>query len=209
MKYHDSPLCNLLFAYIMEDKIRGCFESGAGLLVKHSADKVQNPACEGLFCRLRLRSFAAQKRENWIVHFEEKEETLSFHRYFIDELHMRERRRCLGLLQFPAKPTPMTGELLPNKDYSIVRLVDRYQQLSIKSEEYLAPSGPIRLCQPGTGLAMFQRVIWAEIDNWAADWRGSLDALDKKFAFQVWSSILLFVCMDVLLYMSLTDCLLL
>lgn len=185
MRSHDSPLQNLLFAYIMEDKFRGRIASGADFLVEHSAGKVRNPACEGLFCRLRMRSFAAQNRDYWITKFKEKEETLSFRRHFIDELHMRERRRCLGLLQFPAKPMSMTGELLPNNDYLIVQLVDKYDRVFIKREEYLAPPGPLRLCQPGTGLAMFQRVIWAEIDNWAADWRGSLDAVDKKFAFQV------------------------
>lgn len=178
-------LHNFLVAYIMEENLGGWSSSDADLLCERSPGKVRIRQYDGMFCRLRLRSFAAQSREDWIMSFEEKDEALSFYRYFIEELHMRERRRCLGLLQFPAKPTPMTGELLPNNDYLIVRLVDSYHQFSIERERYLAPSDPIRLCQPGTGLAMFQRVIWAEIDDWAADWRGSLERLDKIFAYQV------------------------
>lgn len=183
MERHDSSLHNLLSDYIVEDNYRGWFGPGASFTSKYSDYKVLNLADDGLYCKLRLRSFAAQHFRD--MKFEEEEETLSFHRYFIDELRIRERRRCLGLLQFPAKPTSMTGELLPNNDHFIVRLVDCDDRVSNKREEYLAPSGPIRLCQPGTGLAMFQQVIWAEIDNWAADWRRSLDAVDKKFAFQV------------------------
>lgn len=41
------------------------------------------------------------------------------------------------------------------------------------------------LCQPWTGITIFQGLIRGEIDRWASSWRGILDTIDNLVAFEV------------------------
>lgn len=179
-------------AYIMETNsgFWSASSSGAGFLIRHwlvGERSSRNWYRDGLFCKLRLRSFATLDSDKSGINTQLKlpAESISLHRYLIADLRIRERRRCLGLLQSPAKDA---RSRLPQSDkYIIVRLLDRRKDLpdNFNKEGEATPPCPIRLCQPGIGFAMFQRLIWAELDDWVQDWRDSIEALDRKFAFRV------------------------
>lgn len=202
-------LSQFLLAYMMETNFVTWSAYRTRSLGNKSHGVYADRPSDGPFYKLRLRSFATlhSNKSGTNMNFKMPVDGISLHRYLIAGLHIRERRRCLGLLQ---SPTPPDGEHSAKNDYVIVRLVDRDQPPpeDLKKEEVIIPPGPMRLCRRGTEFAMFQRVIWAELDNWADDWRESLEFLDRKFSFQVLVPIVLFMCMEFLLCIPPRHCLL-
>lgn len=202
-------LSQFLLAYMMETNFvtRSAYDIRS--LGNNSHGVYPDRPSDGLFYKLRLRSFATlhSNKSGTNTNSELPVDGVSLHRYLIAGLHIRERRRCLGFLQ---SLTPPDCKHAAKNDYLIVRLADRDRPSdeAPTTEEVVIPPGPMRLCLRGTGFPMFQRVIWAELDNWANDWRESLDFLDRKFAFQVLVPNVYFMCMEVLLYIPPIHCLL-
>ena len=101
-------------------------------------------------------------------------------RYKAIDLGIQERRRSMALLcpfvRANAKPEH-TG------NYVILRLLDD-GWTEFRYDENVSASG-LQLCQPWTGITIFQRLLWGEINWWASSWRGILDTIDNLVAFEV------------------------
>lgn len=96
------------------------------------------------------------------------------------DLGIRERRRSLALL-CPFGKDEAEPETTGN--YVILRLLDDgWHAIDFRHDE---TSSSLPLCKPWTGITMFQRMIWGEIDWWETNWRGVLDTIDNLVAFEV------------------------
>lgn len=102
-------------------------------------------------------------------------------RYKANDLGIRERQRSLALLCPFAKGTGAETETTSN--YVILRLLDDGWH-DFKFDENFSTCG-LPLCKPWTGIAMFQRLIWGELDWWEGNWAGVLDTIDNLVAFEV------------------------
>lgn len=111
------------------------------------------------------------------------------------DLGIREYRRSFALL-CPLPPAYLDRNA-SNNDYLILRFQNYFQVDELKTRMFPG-EGPglfgkrahaIVLCGPATGLTgvtVFQRVIWTEIENWAEDWCNVLSSIDRQYApFQV------------------------
>lgn len=133
-----------------------------------------------LFCTLRLRSFTnISEHEDCEQKVSSSVSAISLHRYIVGGLHIRDFRRCLGLLQSDKKGDP-TPEL--DGSYVIVRLID---QTNFLFERHSEQANQLQLCEPRTKIAMLQRVIWAEVGNWTKDRLGALELFEKTSEFPV------------------------
>jgi hypothetical protein len=73
------------------------------------------------------------------------------------------------------------------EDFFILRLVEADSELEVDVRER---DNMIQLCKPATGIAVFQRMLWLEIDEWERDWRSALNNIERKSAFEVFHAIL-------------------
>lgn len=142
-----------------------------------------------LFCQLRLKNFASLPwAENEGIRWLESPESgrpakaISLHRYLVAVWYIKERRRCLGLHY-----KQRASGLDPVGEYVIVRLKDGdiISRIFGPGDDMRETSRSLRRCEPGAGIAMFQQVIWWEVDGWAKEWRHSLKLLDKTFNIPV------------------------
>lgn len=101
-------------------------------------------------------------------------------RYKAIDLGIQERRRSIALL-CPFVKANTEPESTGN--YVILRLLDDGWR-DFKYDENLSTHS-IQLCQPWTGITIFQRLLWAEIDWWVGSWRGVLETIDHLVAFEV------------------------
>lgn len=196
-----SVFARFILAYAMETNFNKSFSSSAiflehldGMRIDHFNDGNGPWQPRGtLFCQLRLNSFARlpwangprnTRKTPWEP--ERPAKAISFHRYLVAGRHIREKRRCLGLLHSTNKRAP---GLDSGDEYVIVRLNDGDEVLKLHGEpfamDYVQATPSIRRCEPGAGIVMFQRVIWVEVDSWAAEWRDALELIDKTFNIPV------------------------
>ncbi|KAH8764196.1 hypothetical protein F5883DRAFT_675748 [Diaporthe sp. PMI_573] len=68
------------------------------------------------------------------------------------------------------------------EDFFILRLVEADSELEVDVRER---DNMIQLCKPATGIAVFQRMLWLEIDEWERDWRSALNNIERKSAFEI------------------------
>lgn len=97
------------------------------------------------------------------------------------DLGIRERRRSIALL-CPFMRANTKPESTGN--YIILRLLDDGWH-DFRYDDNLVSSCGLQLCQPWTGITIFQCLIWAEIDWWVDSWRGVLETVDNLVAFEV------------------------
>lgn len=127
-----------------------------------------------LLWQLHLRSFSTAKPTR------EREDVFGLvaGRHSSRDLGIEECHRSLALL-LSIVSKQETKQL--DDAYIIMRLAD-------DPRDYRTEAPEMRLCKPGTGIAMFQRAVWMEINMWNEDWRKALDQIDDELAFKVCNS---------------------
>lgn len=132
-----------------------------------------------VMCQLHLRSFstisaARESREN--------ASASGFHiacnRYSAPDLGIVERRRSLAVLLPVTTNLAWTPWKRLENGYVILKLTGYSIHKILEVPE-------IRLCLPATGIAMFQRVVWTEVDKWTQDWRDVLGQINHLVSFKV------------------------
>lgn len=142
--------------------------------------RVTSGASEGgtLWMPFHLRCFG--KLQNLGKRSENPNPKIVCRRYKAIDLGIRERRRSIVLL-CPFARAKTEPESTGN--YVILRLLDDGWH-DFRYEDNL-PICSLQLCQPWTGITIFQHLLWGEIDWWVDSWRGVLETIDNLVAFEV------------------------
>lgn len=127
-------------------------------------------------CQVHLRGFSARQQPEIGEYADMDASRLQCFRHSSPDIGIREYYRSLTLL-FPWKTSL---EKHGGDAYRILRLTDK---LDSYVEKARAPK--IRLCEPGIGIAIFQRIVWAEVDKWTQDWRRAMNKIDELVSSEV------------------------
>lgn len=165
---------------VKEDFVRDFIEVYAGSrLDDHHFWKFRHDSL-GTACQFHLRGFSTRKPDLHGKGIDYDSFGIECFRYLSPDISISECRRSLALFL----PSNNSGGRQLGNVYRIVYLTDP-DGADLDSTNLNVSVSEIRLCRPGGGIAMLQRIIWAEIIKWTDDWRQVMDTIDSLVSFQV------------------------